>query len=79
MRKIKLIWDFRGETGLKIAEHHSMHLKEYVELNDVNYLKVGYESKNELYAIAFLAIYETELIAIRDTLKPHRAELFIEN
>ena len=28
-RKIKLIWDFRGEAAAKTAEHHDIHLKEY--------------------------------------------------
>ena len=27
-RKIKLIWDFRGEASAKTAEHHDIHLKE---------------------------------------------------
>ena len=30
-RKIKLIWDFRGEVATKTAEHHDIHLKEYLE------------------------------------------------
>ena len=31
-KKIKLIWDFRGQTAQKIAEHHVMHLKEYIAI-----------------------------------------------
>ena len=31
MRKIKLIWDFRGEAAAKTAEHHLIHLNEYLE------------------------------------------------
>ena len=27
MRKIKLIWDFRGEAAAKTAEHQDIHLK----------------------------------------------------
>lgn len=30
-RKIKLIWDFKGESGLKTAEHHAKHLKEFAD------------------------------------------------
>jgi len=28
-RKLKLIWDFRGESSEKTAEHHAIHLKEF--------------------------------------------------
>ena len=31
-RKIKLIWDFRGEVATKTAEHHEIHLKEYISI-----------------------------------------------
>ena len=31
-RKIKLIWDFRGPVAAKTAEHHEIHLKEYIIL-----------------------------------------------
>jgi len=29
-KKIKLIWDFRGPSAAKTAEHYEVHLKEYV-------------------------------------------------
>ena len=32
MRNLKLIWDFKGPDALKIAQHHEIHLKEYIEL-----------------------------------------------
>ncbi|MEN9489089.1 MAG: hypothetical protein RL494_1354 [Bacteroidota bacterium] len=31
-RKIKLIWDFRVEVAAKTAEHHEIHLKEYISI-----------------------------------------------
>ena len=31
MRKIKLIWDFRGQAARKTAEHHEIHLKEFIQ------------------------------------------------
>jgi hypothetical protein len=31
-RQIKLIWDFRGEVAAKTAEHHEIHLKEYISI-----------------------------------------------
>ena len=29
--RLKLIWDFRGPDAKHIAEHHAIHLREYVE------------------------------------------------
>jgi DNA-binding GntR family transcriptional regulator len=30
-RQIKLIWDFRGQAAARTAEHHEIHLKEFLE------------------------------------------------
>ena len=30
MRKLKLIWDFKGQDGIKTAEHHDVDLNEFV-------------------------------------------------
>ena len=41
MRKLKLIWDFRGPDALKTAEHHEIHLKEYsARIKSVQNIKV---------------------------------------
>lgn len=76
MRKIKLIWDFRGETAAKIAEHHEKHLKEYLQIEKLNEITTGYEILSELYAIAFMIVTDEHMIQVRDALKPHRGELF---
>jgi len=36
-KKIKLIWDFRGPTAKKTAEHHTIHLKEYIESEELKF------------------------------------------
>ena len=33
-KKIKLIWDFRGPSALQTAEHHALHLNEYLNLEN---------------------------------------------
>jgi hypothetical protein len=76
MRQIKLIWDFRGEVSAKTAEHHEIHLKEYIFIQKLPLNITGFEIKNELHAIAFMVVTEENMIAIRDALKPHRGELF---
>lgn len=75
-RQIKLIWDFRGETSAKIAEHHEIHLKEYIAIEKFPISITGFEIKNELHAIAFMVVTDENMIAVRDALKPHRGELF---
>jgi hypothetical protein len=75
-RKIKLIWDFRGPASAKTAEHHEIHLKEYIAAENLPLNITGFEIYNELYAIAFMVVTDENMIAVRDGLKPHRGELF---
>ncbi|WNM20284.1 putative peptidoglycan binding domain-containing protein [Flavobacterium capsici] len=75
-RKIKLIWDFRGETAAKIAEHHEKHLKEYIAMENFEEKTTGFEVVSELYAIAFMVVDEKNMILVRDALKPHRGEVY---
>jgi hypothetical protein len=76
MRKIKLIWDFKGLDASKIAEHHEIHLKEYITSEKLPYNITGFEIKNELYAIAYMVVTDEHMITVRDALKPHRGELY---
>ncbi|MDD5150371.1 MAG: hypothetical protein PHC28_07780 [Flavobacterium sp.] len=75
-RKIKLIWDFRGPASAKTAEHHEIHLKEYLIQEKHQIQITGFEVINDMYAIAFLVIEEKDMIIFRDVLKPHRGEIF---
>jgi hypothetical protein len=75
-KKIKLIWDFRGQTAAKTAEHHEIHLKEFLEKENYALKITGYEVLNEMYAIAYLVVEEADMITFRDTLRPHRGEVY---
>ncbi|AWG21489.1 hypothetical protein FFWV33_08050 [Flavobacterium faecale] len=77
-RKIKMIWDFRGPAGAKTAEHHEIHLKEYIESEKLPLNITGFEIKNEMHAIAFMVVTDEHMLQVRDGLKPHRAELYEE-
>jgi hypothetical protein len=77
MRKIKLIWDFRGSAAAKTAEHHEIHLKEYIQNEKLPLNITGFEIINDMYAIAFLVVEEKDMIPVRDVLKPHRGEVYI--
>ena len=76
-RKIKLIWDFRGEAAAKTAEHHEIHLKEYIAIEQFPINITGFEIKNKLHAIAFMVVSDENMIPVRDALKPHRGELYL--
>lgn len=76
MRHIKLIWDFRGPASAKTAEHHDIHLKEYVAAEQLAPGITGWEAFGEMHAIAFLVVEEKDMIPVRDRLRPHRGELF---
>jgi hypothetical protein len=78
MRKLKLIWDFKGPDGIKIAEHHAIHLKEFIKTENYEDILTGFEAINEFHAIAFLIVAETQMKPLRDALKPHRGQLYSE-
>ena len=75
-RKIKLIWDFRGPASAKIAEHHEIHLKEYIAIEKIALNITGFEIINDMHAIAFMVVTDENMISIRDALKPHRGEIY---
>ena len=78
MRKLKLIWDFRGPDAFKIAQHHVMHLKEYIAIQQKDLDNTGIEQISDLHAIAFMVVNENEMKPIRDALKPHRGQVYNE-
>jgi|GEM_PF-38438 len=75
-RKIKLIWDFRGPASAKTAEHHEIHLKEYIEIEKLPLNITGFKIVNDMHATAFMVVTDENMIQVRDALKPHRGEVF---
>jgi hypothetical protein len=78
-RKIKMIWDFRGPVASKTAEHHEIHLKEYIAIEKLPLNITGFEIRNEMHAIAFMVVTDEHMTQVRDGLKPHRAEIYVES
>ena len=76
MEKIQLIWDFRGPDASKIAEHHEVHLKEFIQIEKITLNITGFTVLNEVYAIAYMVVEKSEMIPVRDALKPHRGEIY---
>lgn len=77
-RKIKLIWDFRGPAAGKTAEHHEIHLKEFIAIEKLDLNITGFQHMNEMYSLAYMVVEESNMITMRDALKPHRAEVYEE-
>lgn len=77
-RNIKLIWDFRGPVSAKTAEHHEIHLKEFIQIEKLPISITGFEIYNEMHAIAFMVVTDELMIPMRDALKPHRGEVYSE-
>ncbi len=78
-RKIKLIWDFRGPVAAKTAEHHEVHLKEFIATEKLSTNITGFKIIDDMYAIAFMVVTDENMIQVRDALKPHRGEIYPEN
>lgn len=74
-RKIKLIWDFRGEEAKQIAEHHKIHLAEFALKEQLDLIETGTEKIDTFHWIAFLMTTEKQVFKLRDLLKPDRAEV----
>lgn len=75
-RKIKLIWDFHGVDAQKTAEHHVLHLEEFIKNHNLKHNICGSQKLEEMHFIAFMVVEEEEMIGVRDTLRPHRGTLY---
>lgn len=71
-RKIKLLWDFRGEDAKETAKHHTIHLKEFAELEKLSFHEINVSEINPMLSAAFITINEEDLKIFKDALKPHR-------
>lgn len=78
-RQIKLIWDFRGPQALPTAQHHEIHLKDFITSRKLEDPQItGVEEVQEMHSLAYWVVSESEMIQYRDLLKPHRATLYSE-
>ena len=77
-RKIKLIWDFRGPDARTTAQHHEIHLREYIDAQALPLKITGTDALGETHATAWMVVQENFMIPVRDALRPHRGEVFQE-
>ena len=74
-RKIKLLWDFRGSDALETAKHHTIHLKEFAAIENLQFHEIDIKELNTMLCTAFIVVNESDMKVYRDALKPHRGEL----
>ena len=71
MRKIRLLWDFRGPDSLETAKHHVIHLKEFAEIDNLSFVEASVIEQNKYVNSAFIIISEIDLEVFKNALKPH--------
>ena len=74
-RKIKLLWDFRGPDAKETAIHHTIHLKEFATIENLDFFEIDIQEKNPMLFTAFITVDEKDMKTYRDALKPHRGEV----
>lgn len=79
MKRIKLIWDFRGPNAKPIAEHHAIHLQEFAISEGLQHTICKTEEISEMHHIAYLVVEEKHMNDLRERLKPNRGQHYIEN
>ena len=75
-RKIKLIWDFRGPDAQTTAQHHEIHLREYIDAQALPLKLTGTDPLGDAHTTAWMVVEEKFMIPVRDALRPHRGEVF---
>ena len=71
-KKAQLIWSFNGQDGLKTAEHHLVHLKEFAQMEAVPILKSGVNKTSPLSCEAFIVVEMEWVEKLRTQLKPNK-------
>ena len=71
-KKAKLIWDFYGSNGRRIAEHHLNHLKEFCEIESISLKKSGIEKINSNAFEVYLVVEMKCVEKIKNKLKPNK-------
>ena len=74
-RKIKLLWDFRGPDSFETAKHHTIHLKEFATIENLQFHEIDVKELNPMLCAAFIVVNESDMKVYRDALKPQRGEL----
>jgi len=75
MERIKLIWDFKGPNAARIAQHHSIHLDDFIKAEGLQNAFSAVEKISETHHIAYLVVKKELMTELRERLKPNRGQL----
>ncbi len=75
MRTLRIVWEFRGPGAQKTAEHHKVHLLDYLEREKVTVEECEVENHSEMFSSAYIICDEETAMKLRDPLKPQAAYL----
>jgi hypothetical protein len=78
MDRVKMIWDFRGPNAQPIAEHHVIHLNEFITIEGLKHILTGTETISEMHHTAYMVVLKNDVENLRRTLKPHRGQIYVE-
>ena len=79
MKKIKLLWDFRGPTAAHTAAHFKIHLLEFFASEKLLLIESGVVAVNEMHHYTYAVIDKQNLEVIKSALKPTRGQLVKED
>lgn len=68
-----MIWDFHGPHAEGTATHHAIHLKQFAEKESIEFREDGSEKLGANHHIAYIVIKRSDMILVRDALRPNRA------
>ena len=71
-KKAQLIWNFNGQDGLKTAEHHLLHLKEFAQMESVPIIKSVVNRVTSLSCEAYIIVEMEWVEKLRSKLKPNK-------
>lgn len=76
--RIKMLWDFKGPNALKTAEHHVIHLNEFIISEKMMDSFAQVQNISSHYAIAEMIIPNRYMNDLKERLKPTRGQLYKE-
>ena len=71
-KKAQLIWNFNGQDGLKTAEHHLVHLKQFAQMEALPIIKSGINKTSPLSCEAYIIVEMEWVEKLRSKLKPNK-------
>lgn len=73
-----MIWEFRGPGAGMTAQHYEIHLREYLQKENIDFHFIECRNISEFASETWLVVNEDQMAGIRADLKPHRGQVFQE-